>query len=205
MAKLLTRYHAQLTAQPALTKFSTGVVVFALGDIGCQYGVESVPLLEVDIVRTSRAAVFGGLFSLWLHGWWNFLERAGHRIAPVATRGTLLNASFKVFCDQTFSATLFNAGYIAAANAKPGATVGSVWGCVVAQTPSQMLLHWKYVALRHTRSLTPCLMSTHPHTHTVISLLPTRADNLLSPHVPPRLLHLLLFLLFLTGFGHGFI
>ena len=149
MAKLLAHYHAQLTAQPALTKFSTGVVVFALGDIGCQYGVESVPLLEVDVARTSRATVFGGVFSLWLHGWWNFLERGGHRIAPVATRGTLLNASFKVFCDQTFSATLFNAGYIAAANAKPGATVGSVWSCVVAQTPSQMLLHWRFWPMFH--------------------------------------------------------
>ena len=56
---------------------------------------------------------------------------------------------FKVFCDQTFSATLFNAGYIAAANSKPGASVSDVVGCVVRQTPPQMLLHWRFWPLFH--------------------------------------------------------
>ena len=161
----LSRYHAQMTASPALTKCTTGATVFCIGDLGSQTIVEGANTADVDLGRAARAAMFGGTFSLWLHHWWGFLEKAGHVCVPVAANGSAVpNTLFKLFWDQTFSALLFNAGYIAAANCEEGASIEHMKECIEQQLPDQMVAHWKFWPLFHL--FWPCSMTFWPyHAH----------------------------------------
>jgi hypothetical protein len=133
-----------MTTHPALTKITTGACVFGLGDLGCQALADGTRVADIDVPRLARAAVFGGGFSLWLHYWWGALEKWGHGVVPVERYGVIPNTLFKLFFDQTVSAVLFNAGYIAATNCKDGASISQIADSVETQLPGYMLAHWKF-------------------------------------------------------------
>jgi hypothetical protein len=57
--------------------------------------------------RTMRITVFGGIVTVWLHGWWNVLERVIEKRISSTTHH-YANALTKVFFDQTLGAPVFN-------------------------------------------------------------------------------------------------
>lgn len=168
-----------MKARPATTKCCSGMLVFGVGDVGCQVIAEDCEPTALDLARTARAAAFGGAFSLWLHVWWGKLEQWGHRFVPIEKHGQMPNTLFKLFWDQTFSATLFNIGYIAAANSnKPEA----IPQALQTQLPGQMLLHWKFWPGFHLVNFTVLPLHYRPIAMNVVKvgwtgLLSYRAHN----------------------------
>lgn len=60
-----------------------------------------------DPSRTLRITVFGGIVTVWLHGWWNYLERVVEKRISAKTHH-YSNALTKVFLDQAIGAPIFN-------------------------------------------------------------------------------------------------
>lgn len=141
--KTMARYGAMMQARPLATKFCSGGVIFALGDVlaqHCRFG-EGKAWNEVDLARTCRTAFVGAAFSGWLHFWWGGLERAGAYFLP---NSKLANTAFKVFFDQALSAPVFNISYVYVIAQLEGMGHQASLNRTIDTVPEQMIRHWKF-------------------------------------------------------------
>jgi len=140
--KTLARYGAVMQARPLATKFCSGGVIFALGDVIAQHSRfgEGKAWNDVDLARTCRTAAVGAFFSGWLHFWWGGLERAGAYCLP---NGKLANTAFKVFFDQALSAPMFNVSYVYIISQLEGMGHDASLNRTINTVPEQMVLHYK--------------------------------------------------------------
>mmetsp|Transcript_14832 Transcript_14832/g.16782 ORF Transcript_14832/g.16782 Transcript_14832/m.16782 type:complete len:155 (-) Transcript_14832:627-1091(-) len=61
--------------------------------------------------RTLRIAAFGCAITVWLHGWWGFLETFVEKRVISASLSHYKNAAVKVFFDQSIGAPIYNIGF----------------------------------------------------------------------------------------------
>jgi hypothetical protein len=113
---LLQRYFALLERRPLPTKIASALVIFSTSDVIAQvyenaehHKFKGNPLQEFtwEPTRTMRITVFGGIVTVWLHGWWNLLERVIEKRISSKTHH-YANALTKVFFDQALGAPVFN-------------------------------------------------------------------------------------------------
>ena len=113
-------------------------------------------LFEFNVQRALSASSFGVVGTIYLHYWWNFLERFVNSRFPIAqakSTSRLTNTMVKVLIDQSVSAPLYNWCYFFITNAvhsknsrsntNVGDRVGSAAGKATDMIGPLMLKHWK--------------------------------------------------------------
>ena len=126
-SRLWQAYLRNLTDRPLTTKAVCAAVIFSTSDVATQWmehrrprrdaGAADSPIDEDDdaldflVSRAWSGAGFGVVATVWLHHWWNWLERtvATARFVPlmVVRRNRLATALTKVCIDQSIGAPLY--------------------------------------------------------------------------------------------------
>lgn len=174
-------YSASLQRRPLGTKMVAAVLIFTTSDLATQYITyrddvsrsrsvigkrrriddsrhddDQQQLLQsfsFNIQRAFSASSFGVIGTIYLHNWWNFLERFVNARFPIihAKRTSrLTNTLVKVMIDQSISAPLYNWCYFFITNAVHSSnadTGGDRVGAAAAKATDVigplMLSHWK--------------------------------------------------------------
>ncbi|KAF8247647.1 hypothetical protein K440DRAFT_297100 [Wilcoxina mikolae CBS 423.85] len=96
MAHLLRAYQLQLVRRPVLTGAVTSGVLFGLGDIIAQQGIDRKGIKNHDFAATARMTFYGGcIFGPAAVGWYKVLERF-----VVIKRSQNVQMLARVACDQ---------------------------------------------------------------------------------------------------------
>jgi len=176
-------YSASLQRRPLGTKMVAAVFIFTTSDLATQYityrddvsrsrrvtsigkrrrvddsrhgddDQQQLQSFAFNIQRAFSASSFGVIGTIYLHNWWNFLERfvnARFPIIPAKRTSRLSNALVKVMIDQSISAPLYNWCYFFITNAvhssnaaAGGDRVGAAASKATDMIGPLMLSHWK--------------------------------------------------------------
>ena len=183
-AALWRMYSSSLQRRPLPTKMAAAVFIFTASDLATQYitreddvhvssakgtkrrrpgddqSVNDTPLtapspFEFNAQRALSASSFGVVGTIYLHYWWNFLERFVNSRFPLAqakSSSRITNTMVKVLIDQSVSAPLYNWCYFFITNAvhsnsqsntNVGDRVGSAASKATDIIGPLMLQHWK--------------------------------------------------------------
>lgn len=118
---LWTSYLRSLQARPLATKSAAAATIFFASDLVTQHLTRDDDdggdreAKGADIRRAISGASFGVIGTVYLHHWWNFLERFVEARFP-AGRRRMANAAAKVVIDQTISAPFYYYSYYVITN-----------------------------------------------------------------------------------------